>query len=190
MRRRKFLTTTLASAALGASAPAGPGAKAEATTNRPAGKSFVVKAGQDRFNEPIKYQGINPNLVKISTRDTDGQLAVFEYEGFAKIGPPLHVHLHQDEIFYVVEGEFLFKAGDEKQILRAGDTIFLPRNVPHTWLQRSEKGKLLYFLQPAGGMETFFKTMSAFQRPPTFAEEQAVSRANGVETLGPPLQPE
>jgi quercetin 2,3-dioxygenase len=130
---------------------------------------------------------VNPNLVKISGKDTGGLLSVFEYEGFAKIGPSLHVHLDQDEVFYVVDGEFLFQAGDERQTLKAGDTIFLPRNIPHTWLQLSDKGKLIYVLQPAGGLEDFFKEMKALNRPPTFAEEQQMSLKYGVKTLGPPI---
>lgn len=184
MQRRKFLAVstgaaTVAVTALGASATPNHSASAD--------KTFTVKAGKDRFNEPILYRGVNPNLVKISAKDTGGQFSVFEYEGFAKIGPPLHKHLHQDEVFYVVDGEFLFQAGDERQTLTAGDTIFLPRNVPHTWLQLSEKGKLIYLLQPAGNLEDYFKKMNAFKRPPTFAEDQQVSREHGVETLGPPI---
>ena len=105
MQRRKFLPTAEAATSLSASA----------TTISPVstGKSFTVKAGKDRFNEPILYQGINPNLVKIPASDTGGQLAVFDYEGFDKIGPPLHMHLHQDDIFYVVEGGYSFRIGSQ-----------------------------------------------------------------------------
>lgn len=179
MQRRKFLASTLAVPTLSRSDNSSP-----VTT---VGKPFTVKAGKDRFEQPILYQGVNPNLVKISAKDTAGQLAVFEYEGFAKIGPPLHMHLQQDEIFYVIDGEFLFQVGDERQTLKAGDSIFLPRNIPHTWLQLSDKGKLIYLLQPAGKPEDFFKKMNAFKRPPTLAEEQQISLAHGVKTIGPPI---
>lgn len=185
MQRRTFITVSTAATA----AAATTALSASGTPTRPASasKSFTVKAGKDRFDEPILFRGVNPNLVKISAKDTGGLFSVFEYEGFAKIGPSLHVHLHQDEVFYVVDGEFLFQAGDDRQTLKAGDTIFLPRNVPHTWLQLSDKGKLIYLLQPAGTLEDFFKKMNALKRPPTFAEEQQISREHGVETLGPPI---
>lgn len=184
MQRRKFLAT---SAVAASTVTTTLSASATLVSQPSAEKSFTVKSGKDRFNEPILYQGVNPNLVKISTRDTGGKLSVFEYEGFAKIGPSLHTHLHQDETFYVVDGEFLFQVGDDRQTLKAGDTIFLPRNIPHTWLQLSDKGKLIYLLQPAGSLEDFFKKMNAFKRPPTFVEEQQVSREHGVETIGPPI---
>jgi hypothetical protein len=56
MQRQKFLPTAVAATSLSASA----------TTISPVstGKSFTVKVGKDRFNEPILYQGINPNMVK------------------------------------------------------------------------------------------------------------------------------
>lgn len=180
MQRRKFLATTVATAtALSASAtPISPAS---------AGKSFTVKAGKDRFNEPILFRGVNPNVVKISGKDTGGLLSVFEYEGIVKMGPELHMHLHQDETFYVVEGEYLFQVGDEKQTLKAGDTIFLPRKVQHTWLQLSDKGKLIYLLQPAGQLEDFFKKMNAFKRPPTTEEIKKVMSETGMQMMGPPL---
>ncbi len=112
---------------------------------------------------------------------------MFEYVGVAKMGPELHVHFDQDETFYVVEGEYLFQVGDEKQTLKAGDTIFLPRKVPHTWLQLSDNGKLIYLLQPAGKMEEFFKKMNAFKRPPTPDEAKKAMQEHGMDLVGPPL---
>ncbi|QHT70700.1 cupin domain-containing protein [Rhodocytophaga rosea] len=154
---------------------------------KPAIQSFIVKGGEDRFNEPILYRGINPNLVKISGKDTGGQLAIFEYIGLEKMGPPMHVHYKQDEIFYVVEGEYLFQVGEEQHRLKEGDTIFLPRNIPHTWLQLSDKGKLTYQVQPAGKMEEFFKQMNAIEGIPTEDQIRKVHLAHDLKVLGPPL---
>ncbi len=181
MQRRKFLQGTLASF------PMMSLGTAMETMVKSANKPFVVAAGQDRFNEPIKYRGISPNLVKISSKDTGGHLSVFEYEGFAKIGPELHVHLKQDETFYVLAGEYLFQVGEERHTLKAGDMIFLPRNIPHTWLQLTDKGKLMYMLQPAGKMEEFFKEMNALKEMPTAAQIQQIHRQHGLEIVGPPL---
>jgi len=78
---------------------------------RPEEMGMVVKAREDRFQAPIKAFGTSPNLVKLSAKDTNGQLAAFEYEGLAKMGPPLPLHLNQDETFYVLEGDCLFQVG-------------------------------------------------------------------------------
>ncbi|AFK02100.1 Cupin 2 conserved barrel domain protein [Emticicia oligotrophica DSM 17448] len=180
MQRRNFIQATLAAFPVIAN-------PSKLTDGNRSPKGFTVGAGKDRFNQPIKYRGVNPNDVKISSKDTDGQLSVFEYVGFQKIGPQLHVHFDQDEIFYVVEGEYLFQVGDERSTLKAGDTIFLPRAVPHTWLQLTDKGKLVYFLQPAGKMEEFFKKMNELQGPPTPELVQQIHQAHGMKVVGPPI---
>lgn len=189
MQRRKFLAVSSVAVSSVAATVAAATVSASATPSRPAsaGKSFTVKAGKDRFNEPILFRGVNPNVVKISGKDTGGLLSMFEYEGIVKMGPELHMHLSQDEIFYVIEGEYLFQVGDERKTLKAGDTIFLPRKVPHTWLQLSDKGKLIYLLQPAGKLEDFFRKINALKRPPTTEELQKTMNETGMQMMGPPL---
>ena len=118
-------------------------------------------------------KGITLNMldVKISTTDTDGDLLVLEQTGFTpKGGPPLHLHPTQDEIFFVLEGEYLFQVGDEKFQLKESDTIFLPRNVPHAFVQLTEKARMLLTFQPAGKMEAFFKFTSSLNSVPTQTE--------------------
>lgn len=178
MQRRNFIRTSLASMPLMA---------VPSIVKTRSAKSFTVPAGKDRFNQPIKYKGVNPNDVKISAKDTDGELSVFEYVGYQKTGPSLHVHLYQDEIFYVVEGEYLFQVGTERSTLKAGDTIFLPRNIPHTWLQLTDRGKLIYFLNPAGKMEEFFKSVSEAKAPPTPEAIEKLHLEHGMKVIGPPL---
>jgi quercetin dioxygenase-like cupin family protein len=183
MKRRKFIQSGLLAAPVASLAP-----EIVSADGKPVTKSFVVKNGEDRFNEPLMFRGVNPNLVKVSARDTGGLYSMFEYEGLVKMGPDLHVHLKQDETFYVVEGEYLFQVGEERRILTAGDSIFLPRAIPHTWLQLSDKGKLMYMLQPAGKMEEFFKTMNALTGPLSPEEYQKINLAHGMKRVGPPLE--
>jgi quercetin dioxygenase-like cupin family protein len=177
MQRRTFLTTSLVGTAL----------LVRATTTGATSKGFVVKKGEARFGVHTPYKGINGNDIKISGKDTNGQLAVFEYIGNEKVGPSLHVHHEQDEIFTVVEGEFLFQIGEEKNTATAGDTVFAPRKVPHTWLQLSDKSKLIYCVQPAGKMEDFFLTMNDLKAPPTFEQVQKIHEAHGMTVMGPGL---
>ncbi len=181
MQRRKFLTSTLAATSLAA--------VAEPLSRADAPKPFTVKAGEARFGVHTPYRGVNGNDLKISGKDTNGHLAIFEYVGKEKVGPPLHVHPDQDEIFSILEGEYLFRVGNETFTVRAGDTVFGPRGVLHTWLQRSETGKMTYFVQPAGQLEQFFLKMNTLQGPPTEAEVLRIHHDHGMTVLGPPLLP-
>lgn len=179
MQRRTFLTS--AATATAASALAIPAT----TSSNP--NPFVVKNGEARFGIHTPFRGINTNDVKISGKDTNGQLAVFEYIGHEKIGPSYHIHMDQDEIFVVIEGEYRFKVGDKVEILKAGDSIFLPKLIPHTWIQLTNYGKLTYMVQPAGKLEEFFLKMNELKGPPTEEEAQKISLAHGMKNVGPPL---
>lgn len=178
MQRRKFLTTTLATAATSVLIDAHAETKND---------GFIVKKGKNRSGRPTPFMLVNPNDAKISAKDTNGQLSMFEYTGTQKIGPPLHLHYDQDEVFYVVEGEYIFQLGETKSVLKAGDTIFLPRNIQHTWIQTSDLGKLIYFLNPAGKMEEFFDEFSKVTGPPDMAAMGKMFQEHGMKLVGPPL---
>ena len=148
---------------------------------------FTVGAGKSRFGDDVKFLGVHPNDLKISSKDTNNALSVFEYTGLGKAGPAMHIHFEQDEIFYVVEGEYHFVVGEQSHFLKAGDSIFLPRNIRHTWLQTTERGRLLYFLQPAGKMEEFFSHMNSLSSRPADDELEKIHRKYGMSVVGPPL---
>lgn len=155
------------------------------------GKGFKIKAGEGRIHGHIHLKGVNSNIldVKISGKDTGGALAVFEQTSLSpKRGTPLHLHYFQDEVFYVLEGEYLFQVGEEKHRLKTGDSIFLPRKVSHAWTQLSEKGKMMVTLQPAGKLEEFFVTMAAMKTEPTPMEVAQVFEDHEMKVVGPPLR--
>jgi quercetin dioxygenase-like cupin family protein len=153
-------------------------------------KGFKIKAGEGRIHGHIQLKGVNSNIldVKVSGTDTDGNLAIFEQTGLSQgRGTPLHIHFFQDEIFYVLEGEYYFQVGEDKHNLTAGDSIFLPREVPHSWTQVSEKGKMTVVLQPAGKLEEFFVTMAALENEPTSDEIKQIFADHEMQIVGPPL---
>ena len=180
MERKKFLQTSLGAAILMAVTKT---VKAYEVAKKP----FKVAAGKGRFGESFLYKGKHPNDIKISGKDTNDQVAMFEYIGYEKIGPSLHVHFDQDEVFYVVEGNYRFVVGDETMMMAPGDTIFLPRNIPHSWIQLTDKGKMVYLVQPAGKAEEFFRTMNNLKQAPTREEVDRIHEACGMKVVGPPL---
>jgi mannose-6-phosphate isomerase-like protein (cupin superfamily) len=160
---------------------------------------FSVPAGQDRFGETTKL-GEQPVDIKVSAKDTDGAMCVFEFTG---PGGPKHLHYDQDEWIYVLEGEYLFEVAGKRIRIKQGESIFLPRKVPHAWTSVSGAvGKILNVYQPAGKMEDFFRAIAAYKDKPTL--EQVVNKsyttqqkmdfntmfeAHGMDLLGGPLLP-
>src|SRR5262245_4828518 len=114
-------------------------------------KSFKVNAGNSRYGKTLTMKGVTSNSIdiKISTHDTDGKLAVLAVSG-SPGGPPLHVHALQDEVVCVLEGEFLWKVGDQEYNLKQMDTLFLPKAVPHGFKQLTDRGTMLLTYYPAG----------------------------------------
>ena len=182
MERRKFIATTAASIPAIAF-----GQKLSAKETR-TNKGFVIKATESRFGEKTLLFGNSPNDIKVSQKDTDGKLTIFEYTGNVKGGPALHLHPHQDEIFFVVQGEYLFQVGDEKYNLKAGDIIFLPRTVAHAFAQLTETGKMFFLFQPSGKMEDFFRLLGDPMFKPTPEEGAKISLEHGMKVVEPPLQ--
>ncbi len=184
MKRNKFI---LAAVALASTPIIGISQNRRERTD----KGFKVNAGEGRIHGHIKLRGVNENIldVKISGSDTDGGFALFEQISLSPgRGTPLHLHHFQDEVFYVVEGAYYFQVGEDKYHLGAGDSIFLPKNIPHAWTQVSEKGKMTVLFQPAGKMETFFVSLSSFQHEPSREELLRLFGENEMQIVGPPLR--
>jgi quercetin dioxygenase-like cupin family protein len=152
---------------------------------------FKVNAGEGRIHGHIRLKGVNENIldVKISGSDTHGELAIFEQTSLSQgKGTPLHLHTAQDETFYVLSGAYKFQMGDKKYDLNEGESIFLPRKVPHAWTQVSEKGKMMVVLQPAGKLEQFFVTMASLDHQPSQEEIARIFSDHEMQVVGPPLK--
>jgi cupin superfamily acireductone dioxygenase involved in methionine salvage len=90
----------------------------------------------------------------------------------------------------VIEGEYLFQVGDRKYSMKPGDTIFLPRNIQHAFIQLTEHGKMIVSYLPAGKMEAFFQLTDQWSAPPTKEEIVTVFKDHDMEIVGPPLKVE
>jgi quercetin dioxygenase-like cupin family protein len=143
-----------------------------------------VEAGQDRLGETHSL-GFSRILFKVLPRETSGGLFVIEHKGLGHGGPPVHFHLHQDEWFYVMEGEVLFQLGDSRRTLRAGESVLGPRMVPHGFAGVGEKpAHMIIAFTPAGMMEGFFREAAVPNGPKMDA---ALFAKYDMQYVGPPL---
>ena len=144
----------------------------------------LVPAGEDRFGEQ-RGLGVSSLRFKMSGADSS-DLFVVQNEFHQPGGPARHLHYSQDEWFYAVEGEFAMEVGGERFTLKAGDSVFAPRHVPHVWACTSlAGGRMLVTFAPAGQMEAFFQEVTKADAMPP--QDPALWRAYGMELLGPPL---
>ncbi|MBD2704355.1 cupin domain-containing protein [Spirosoma sp. BT702] len=152
-------------------------------------KGFMVGSGKDRFDKQITLLQGDTFFTKISTQDTNGDLYVYESTRLKEGGPPHHYHFSQDEWWYVLQGEFIIKVGEKTYRAKAGDSVFGPRMVPHSFAKVGEgEAKLLMIFQPAGRMEEFFQKVS--EGVPNKMTEEERARFNedyGTKQVGPPI---
>ena len=127
--------------------------------------------------------GLGSILFKVPASETAGGLFVMEEILPVPGGPPLHLHLKQEEWFYVIEGEVAFQVGDQRLQLHAGESVLGPRLLPHTFSSVSEKpSRMLIAFCPAGMMEQYFRDA---ENDKASAGNAAFMRHYGMELVGP-----
>ena len=144
------------------------------------GNPAFVSAGEGKicnvFSDKI--------TVKVSGEMTNGAYSISEDVTPPGGGAPLHVHRREDEMFYVLEGDYEFQCGDRRFKGSGGATVHLPRDIPHAFKNAgTTTGKFLIFLVP-GGMEKVFEEISLMPPgPPSIEETNQITMKYGVEFL-------
>jgi quercetin dioxygenase-like cupin family protein len=97
---------------------------------------------------------------KIPGELTGGSIAVVEHPVEPGVIVEPHVHLHEDELSFVVEGVIWARVGDEEVEVVAGGYLWKPRGVLHTfWNPGPEPARLVELISPAG-FERFFAELA------------------------------
>lgn len=143
------------------------------------GRGIVVQAGGGtEVRSPIG----GAVTFKVRGGETGGRMLAFEASVPPGEGPPLHIHANEDEILYVLRGEFRFQLGDSIEAAGVGGMMFVPPGTKHCFQNvGTEEGTLLIVFTPAG-MERFFELTDGDR-----ALFEQVGAQVGMEVVGPPL---
>lgn len=140
--------------------------------------------------------------VLADSEDTGGRFGLMEMVAPKGREPSRHLHHHDDEGFYVLEGNLTFYVGEETHEAGPGTFVFLPRGVPHSYTFQTEVVRMLAIVAP-GGIERHFRD-PRFAEPaetptlppptgepdPAVLEEMAKDLATyATEVVGPPGPP-
>jgi quercetin dioxygenase-like cupin family protein len=147
---------------------------------------FVLTAGA---GETIDGPVGGPLTFKLRGAQSNGTLTVFENVIPPGEGPPLHTHANEDEAFYVLEGGFRYRLGEDVYQAPAGSFVFVPRGTPHCFQNVGDHPARLLVIFTPTGMEQFFEQ---FAGVPADADTQeamvSIGREVDMEVLGPPLR--
>lgn len=147
-----------------------------------------VASGPRLFNT-VTFGTVNISFL-LTGDETGGSFSLLESLMRPGTEPPYHIHEYEDETFYIIEGHLSVMVDGVVHECRAGETIFLPRGIPHTFRVRSEVARGLIMVTPSG-FENYFKAIgkpastlevpSAANVVPDYAEVAGkAAAANGV----------
>ncbi len=128
--------------------------------------------------------------ILLSGKDTNGYQAVFEDIVEPGVGPGRHIHHHQDETFFFLEGDFIAEVDGEMYEFKPGDIAFIPKGTVHAFKNIGKKSaRLRYIFSPANTIEDMFREFyeALGQGNLTFEKMAEISLKHGQEFVGPPL---
>ena len=148
-------------------------------------KLIVRRAGEGSPNNAFAL----PRVFKVSSAETGGALAVWEEDIPENVGPPLHVHHGQHEVFAVLRGRVLFHCDGEEVEVGEGGMVCVPPDTPHTFKGIGPgTSRCIVTLTPGNGADFFTAVEDEDLNPadhmPRIVE---IGRAHGLEFVGPPL---
>lgn len=135
--------------------------------------------------------------VLASAQTTSGAFGLIEAVVPPGFSPPLHVHSREDEPMYVIEGRVTFQVGDQRFEAEPGSFVFLPKNVPHTFVVEGDAPARILELALPGGLERFHveagRPAEGPGLPPPAAPDIAMldqlAARYGARHIGPPMSP-
>ena len=132
--------------------------------------------------------------ILLTGEDTAGRYCLIDMHVPPGGGPPPHRH-DFEEMFSVLEGEIEATFRGEKTTVRAGETVNVPANAPHSFTNASDRpARLLCVCSPAG-QERFFLAVgvrvgSRTAPPPALEEAAQAAFIARVEELSPKYRTE
>ncbi|ARQ01990.1 cupin domain-containing protein [Pseudorhodoplanes sinuspersici] len=119
----------------------------------------------------------------ISGAQTGGSFCLFENRSDGQTKTPIHVHAHDDETIYVIEGQMTAILNGEVRVLSPGESIFLKRGIPHQLMNPSNRPARYILIGTPSVFEQFLAEgghelqEGEVVRPPTPADLDRLKKA-------------
>ncbi|HKR88467.1 MAG TPA: cupin domain-containing protein [Phenylobacterium sp.] len=92
----------------------------------------------------------------LASEESAGAVQVCHTTLLPGIGAPMHHQPQEDELWFVVEGEFVWTVGNLKQTVRTGGFAYIPRNTTHAFENVTDRPAVMFAINMPGGHERGF----------------------------------
>lgn len=141
----------------------------------------------------IAWLGGTVHTIVLAGEQTGDRVTVLRSLMRAPAASPVHVHRHDDEAVMLLSGAAVLWCGGARHEMGAGDTVFMPRGVPHCY-RITEDADVVTVCTPAG-IEAFFEhagwDLAQGDPPPDWTVDmdtlKEAAELTGEIVLGPPL---
>ncbi|MGI8438115.1 MAG: cupin domain-containing protein [Chthoniobacterales bacterium] len=155
-----------------------------------------LKVARPDTDESLPHIGLvgDTYTTLLSGADTDGRYCLIDMHVPPGGGPSPHRH-DFEESFTVLEGEIVVTFRDEQTTARAGQTVHIPANAPHSFTNASESAARLLCLCGPAGQEEFFAQVGVpvptrRSTPPKLDEKAQAKLRRKAEELAPKYRTE
>lgn len=102
-------------------------------------------------DSPESYWVLGDRVTFVATgEETNAQYSLFDEYVPTRAGTIPHIHIQEQEAFYILEGEVRFQRGDETLNANAGDLIIVPPGTTHAYQnQGTESARMLVLINPS-----------------------------------------
>lgn len=148
-------------------------------------EAFVVLDGE---GETIAGPAGGPTTIKARTETTSGSFSLVENVIGPFQGPPRHIHRREDEMWYVLDGNFRFIADERIFQAPQGSFVFVPRGTAHCFQNLENRDSRILVMFTPAGMERFFEQHAKL--PPGEIDPlkyQEIAENCWMDVAGPPL---
>jgi quercetin dioxygenase-like cupin family protein len=156
------------------------------TSQRKEGNQLKTMQAYKRFpalENSTWYKGILVSQLAGGS-DTGGAFDLVESKMKKGTEPPPHIHDREDELFYILAGEIRVFADGQVFTVTAGESVFLPKKIPHAYLIESDECHVLALMTPGGFLNAINKMNSPARTMEIPPDMETYATADLTATMG------
>jgi quercetin dioxygenase-like cupin family protein len=132
----------------------------------------------------VVHEALGDRLAfKLTGEQTGNAFSLFECTVPPGGGPPIHFHLHEDELFIVKQGQLNFYLEGRWIELGVDGIAFAPRGRVHTYRNNTDQPCRCWVLTTPSGFESFFGRLArecARHSPPDLKQIDCICAQHGI----------